>query len=312
MEQELDRRRQECLDILESIQDGFYSIDRNWNITFISRQAAHNGGFEPSDAIGHNIWKVFPNLLETPSVQYYHSAMENHQAVKFEMQGTGLGYWYASRSRMGLLIVIACLAVNWYGDSLDGTLARVRNRQRPKYGFYVDHVVDMLGTCFLLVGLGLSGYMGEWIAVWLLLVYFMLSIEVYLATYTLGKAYLQKGSADRAVAQLEQLQGTDSVTALVGAYAAAGRPAQARALHDRLMAEAQRRYLSPCSVAEAQVGAASDADIFAWLEKAYAARDPALAWNSRDPMWDRLRADARFRSLMQRMNLQPWSPGAIR
>jgi archaetidylinositol phosphate synthase len=104
--------------------------------------------------------------------------------------GAGLGYWYARWDKAGLIIVIACLALNWLGDSLDGTLARVRNRQRPKYGFYVDHAVDMLGTFFLLYGLGQSGYMGERIAAGLLIVYFMLTIEVYLATYTLGTFHL--------------------------------------------------------------------------------------------------------------------------
>ncbi len=104
--------------------------------------------------------------------------------------GAGLSYWYARWNRLGLLMVIACLALNWLGDSLDGTLARVRNRQRPRYGFYVDHVVDMLGTFFLLVGLALSGYMSEWIAAGLLIAYFMLSIEVYLATYTIGTFHL--------------------------------------------------------------------------------------------------------------------------
>jgi phosphatidylglycerophosphate synthase len=106
------------------------------------------------------------------------------------MLGAGLGYWYASRSKAGLLVVIVCLALNWLGDSLDGTLARVRNKQRPKYGFYVDHIVDAFGTLFLLVGLGFSGYMSPRIATGLLLVYFMLSIEVYLATYTLGTFHL--------------------------------------------------------------------------------------------------------------------------
>lgn len=106
------------------------------------------------------------------------------------MLGAGAGYWYASRNRNGLLWVVAFLFLNWLGDSLDGTLARFRNQQRPKYGFYVDHVVDMLGTCFLLVGLALSSYMAAWIAIWLLIVYFMLSIEVYLATYTLGTFHL--------------------------------------------------------------------------------------------------------------------------
>jgi len=51
------------------------------------------------------------------------------------------------------LAVIVCLAVNWFGDSLDGTLARVRNQQRPRYGFYVDHIADAFGTLFLLLGM---------------------------------------------------------------------------------------------------------------------------------------------------------------
>jgi archaetidylinositol phosphate synthase len=106
------------------------------------------------------------------------------------MLGAGLSYWYASISRTGLILAIACLAINWFGDSLDGTLARFRNKQRPKYGFYVDHIVDALGTFFLLAGLGFSGYMSERIAAGLLIVYFMLSIEVYLATYTLGSFHL--------------------------------------------------------------------------------------------------------------------------
>jgi archaetidylinositol phosphate synthase len=82
--------------------------------------------------------------------------------------------------------VIVCLALNWLGDSLDGTLARVRNRLRPRYGFYVDHVVDAFGALFLLGGLALSEYMSERIALGLLIAYLMLSIEVYLATYALG------------------------------------------------------------------------------------------------------------------------------
>jgi archaetidylinositol phosphate synthase len=66
----------------------------------------------------------------------------------------------------------------------------VRNQQRPRYGFYVDHVVDAFGTFFLLGGLALSGYMSERIAIGLLIAYFMLTIEVYLATYTLGTFHL--------------------------------------------------------------------------------------------------------------------------
>jgi archaetidylinositol phosphate synthase len=104
--------------------------------------------------------------------------------------GAGLSYWGARSNPAALYFVIVCLALNWLGDSLDGTLARVRNRQRPRYGFYVDHVVDALGALFLLGGLGLSGFMSERVALGLLIAYLMLSIEVYLATYALGTFHI--------------------------------------------------------------------------------------------------------------------------
>jgi len=85
-----------------------------------------------------------------------------------------------------LLLVNLCLAINWFGDSLDGTLARVRNKQRPRYGFYVDHIIDAFGILFVICGLAVSGYMSWLIALGVLVVYFMISIEVYLATYTIG------------------------------------------------------------------------------------------------------------------------------
>jgi archaetidylinositol phosphate synthase len=106
------------------------------------------------------------------------------------LAGAGLSYWWARSSPAGLYAVIICLALNWLGDSLDGTLARVRNRQRPRYGFYVDHVVDAFGALFLLGGLGLSGFMSERIALGLLIAYLLLSIEVYLATYTFGTFHI--------------------------------------------------------------------------------------------------------------------------
>lgn len=98
----------------------------------------------------------------------------------------GLSYWWARYNHLGLLGAIVCLALNWFGDSLDGTLARVRNRQRPRYGFYVDHMVDAFSAIVLFGGLALSGYMSAGIAAALLLSYLVLAIEVYLATYTIG------------------------------------------------------------------------------------------------------------------------------
>ncbi len=102
------------------------------------------------------------------------------------MLAAGGSYALAARWPLALLAVNLCLAVNWFGDSLDGTLARARNRQRPRYGFYVDHMVDTFGALFLLGGLALSGYMSGWIAVALLVAFYLLSINVYLATYTRG------------------------------------------------------------------------------------------------------------------------------
>jgi len=99
----------------------------------------------------------------------------------------GICYVLAARNQYALLAVIACLAVNWLGDSLDGTLARVRQRQRPRYGFYVDHMVDSFGALALMGGLALSGYMHPWIAIALLIGFLMLSIQSYLATYALGE-----------------------------------------------------------------------------------------------------------------------------
>ncbi|HEX4606206.1 MAG TPA: CDP-alcohol phosphatidyltransferase family protein [Candidatus Angelobacter sp.] len=102
------------------------------------------------------------------------------------MAGAGAAYWWSATNQAGLILVVLCLALNWLGDSLDGTLARFRNHSRPRYGFYVDHVVDVFSALFLLGGLALSGYMSPAIALGLLVAYLMLSAEIYLATYTLG------------------------------------------------------------------------------------------------------------------------------
>lgn len=106
------------------------------------------------------------------------------------MLGVGLSYWYASQSRFGLVLASACLVVNWFGDSLDGTVARVRNQLRPRYGFYVDHICDAFGTFFMLGGLALSSYMSPPVAAALLIAYLLLNIEVYLTTYTLGAFHM--------------------------------------------------------------------------------------------------------------------------
>src|SRR4051794_24876249 len=99
----------------------------------------------------------------------------------------GASYALAGSDNRWLWAATFFLAVNWFGDSLDGTVARYRNRQRPRYGFYVDHVIDSFGAIFLCGGLALSGYMSPMIALVLLVSFLALSIEVYLATYCLGQ-----------------------------------------------------------------------------------------------------------------------------
>ncbi|HVO98721.1 MAG TPA: CDP-alcohol phosphatidyltransferase family protein [Bryobacteraceae bacterium] len=106
------------------------------------------------------------------------------------LAAVGASYWYARQAKLGLALAILFLALNWLGDSLDGTLARVRNRQRPRYGFYLDHLLDAFGSVFVFAGLALSGYMSERIAVGLLVAYLLLSIEAYLTTHTIGRFHL--------------------------------------------------------------------------------------------------------------------------
>jgi phosphatidylglycerophosphate synthase len=102
----------------------------------------------------------------------------------------GVSYAMTRYHRYWLVIGIGFLAMNWLGDSLDGTLARVRQQQRPRYGFYVDHMIDSIGAVFMMGGLALSGYMHPYIAIGLLVAFLLLSIQSYLATYTLGEFHL--------------------------------------------------------------------------------------------------------------------------
>jgi phosphatidylglycerophosphate synthase len=98
----------------------------------------------------------------------------------------GACYALARLDKYWLLGAVFCIALNWLGDSLDGTLARVRQQQRPRYGFYVDHVVDIFGTMALMTGLGASGFLHWQTAMAMLVAFLLLSGESYLATYTLG------------------------------------------------------------------------------------------------------------------------------
>jgi len=102
------------------------------------------------------------------------------------MLGAGLGYALSPHWRPALLLVVFFLMVNWFGDSLDGTLARVRRHERPRYGFYIDHVLDAVGILLLIGGLLAGGYVSLLPAAAFLLAYYLLTIEIALATHALG------------------------------------------------------------------------------------------------------------------------------
>jgi phosphatidylglycerophosphate synthase len=102
------------------------------------------------------------------------------------MAAAGCSFAAMRFSRWGAAGVVLFLAVNWFGDSLDGTVARVRNQQRPRYGYYVDHVIDLAGIAFLIGGLACSGLMHPAIAVAVLAGYLLVSAETFLATHAAG------------------------------------------------------------------------------------------------------------------------------
>jgi phosphatidylglycerophosphate synthase len=88
------------------------------------------------------------------------------------------GYVLSARNISFLWLSSLGFVINWYGDSLDGTLARVRNRQRPVYGYYIDHTVDCISEILIFTGIGLSGLMHFGLAMLILALYLMLTINV--------------------------------------------------------------------------------------------------------------------------------------
>ena len=100
--------------------------------------------------------------------------------------GIGACYLAANSDSAWLWAVNALLVVHWLGDSLDGTLARVRGIERPRYGYYLDHLVDAVATALIGIGLGLSPFMLLSIGLVIVIAYLVLSINTYLETYAFG------------------------------------------------------------------------------------------------------------------------------
>jgi archaetidylinositol phosphate synthase len=97
-----------------------------------------------------------------------------------------LGYILSTRRPEWLWLANAGLIVNWFGDSLDGTLARVRKIERPRYGYYLDHLTDAYSTTVIGLGLGFSPYMLLSVGFAIVIAYLILSINVYLETHAFG------------------------------------------------------------------------------------------------------------------------------
>ena len=107
--------------------------------------------------------------------------------------GVAVAYQLANDSLDWLWVASALLVVQWLGDSLDGTLARVRGIQRPKYGYYLDHIVDAIATAAIGIGLGLSPFMLLAIGTLIVVAYLILSINVYLESMAFGRFRLGYG-----------------------------------------------------------------------------------------------------------------------
>jgi archaetidylinositol phosphate synthase len=100
--------------------------------------------------------------------------------------GIAVAYALSNGDPVWLWAVSGLLVVHWLGDSLDGTLARVRKSERPRYGYYLDHLVDAIATALIGIGLGLSPYLLLTTGLVLVVAYLVLSINTYLETHALG------------------------------------------------------------------------------------------------------------------------------
>ena len=100
--------------------------------------------------------------------------------------GIAAAYVLSNGDEAWLWAASALLVVHWLGDSLDGTLARVRRTERPRYGYYLDHLVDAFATAAIGIGLGLSPYMLLAVGLVIVIAYLILSINTYLETHAFG------------------------------------------------------------------------------------------------------------------------------
>lgn len=112
------------------------------------------------------------------------------------------GYWLTGIDPNFLWLANLGFVINWFGDSLDGTLARYRHKERPIYGFYIDHAVDAYVEIMIFLGLGLSPYVRFDLACLALIGYLLLSVLVYVRTCVRGEFVLSYGKLGPTEARL--------------------------------------------------------------------------------------------------------------
>jgi phosphatidylglycerophosphate synthase len=134
---------------------------------------------EPEQRLLHAIARRLPARVRPDHL----TALALAAAVGFAAAAAANWFWACA----------ALLVVHWFGDSLDGTLARVRRAERPRYGYYLDHLADAAATALVGLGLGLSGEMHLAVALGLVIAYLALSINTYLETQALGRFTLGYG-----------------------------------------------------------------------------------------------------------------------
>jgi archaetidylinositol phosphate synthase len=126
--------------------------------------------------------------------------------------GAGASYAASRVSRWWLLATVVCFALNWFGDSLDGTLARYRRQERPRYGFYIDHMVDVIGAVYVFGGLGVSGLVTPGLALVALVAYLLAAVHACLTSYTVGTFKISYGPLG--VTELRLLMSAVTATAI--------------------------------------------------------------------------------------------------
>jgi len=138
--------------------------------------------------------------LERPALQWLAAHMPAWMTPDI-LTGIGIvgavliffSYWFSSEIPALLWVASLGFVINWFGDSLDGTLARYRKIERPKYGFFVDHTVDAFSQVLIVMGLGLSPYVTFSVACLALIGYLLMSALVYIRTYVYGVFQISYG-----------------------------------------------------------------------------------------------------------------------